>query len=83
MGERKVPSHYFAPDFDPSKVKRAPKRKAQQLIRFAIPISCQCLTCGEFLPFGRKTNAFKETVQGETYLGVKVFRCVFVFFSEV
>jgi len=39
-----------------------------------LPMSVRCLTCGEYLYKGKKFNAKKETVEGEEYLGVRIFR---------
>lgn len=75
MSERKVLNKYYPPDFDPSKI---PKRKAprndQQKVRLMAPFSMRCQTCGEYIYKGKKFNARKETVQGESYLTLKVFR---------
>lgn len=38
------------------------------------PYSMRCLSCGEYIYRGRKFNARKETVQGEDYYGIKIFR---------
>lgn len=38
------------------------------------PYSMRCLSCGEYIYKGRKFNARKETVQGESYYGIKIFR---------
>ncbi|CAO1618422.1 unnamed protein product [Parajaminaea phylloscopi] len=75
MSERKVLTKYYPPDFDPSKV---PRRKipkdTQQVVRLMAPYTMRCLSCGEFIYKGRKFNARKETVQGEDYYGIKIFR---------
>ncbi|UZJ54974.1 hypothetical protein CBS101457_004294 [Exobasidium rhododendri] len=75
MSERKVLNKYFPPDFDPSKV---PRRKIakdkQEVIRLMAPFSMRCNTCGEYIYAGKKFNGRKETVQGEDYYGIKIFR---------
>ena len=38
------------------------------------PFSMRCNTCGEYIYKGKKFNARKETVQGEDYYGIKIFR---------
>lgn len=75
MSERKVLNKYFPPDFDPSKIPRRkmPKDK-QQVIRLMAPFSMRCTTCGEYIYKGKKFNGRKETVQGEEYYGIKIFR---------
>ncbi|GAA6012803.1 hypothetical protein JCM8202_003453 [Rhodotorula sphaerocarpa] len=75
MAERKVLNKYFPPDFDPSKIPRRkiPKDK-QQPVRLMAPFSMRCTTCGEYIYKGKKFNARKETVQGEEYYGIKIFR---------
>ena len=38
-------------------------------------LSCRrCNTCGEYIYKGKKFNARKETVEGEDYYGIKIFR---------
>jgi hypothetical protein len=38
------------------------------------PFSMRCNTCGEYIYKGKKFNARKETVEGESYLNIKIFR---------
>jgi len=75
MGERKVLNKYFPPDFDPNLI---PKRKCfydeQVKVRVMLPMTVQCLTCGEYIYRGKKFNARKEKVQNEDYLGIMIFR---------
>lgn len=76
MSERKVLNKYIPPNFDPSKIPKGlggPKPK-QHTVRLMAPFSMRCNTCGEFIYKGRKFNARKETVEGEDYLGIKIFR---------
>ena len=83
MGERKVASKYFPPDFDPSKVPRKSKPGGsktqehalnQQKIRTMLPFTVRCSTCGTFLYAGSKFNARKEDVPADSYIGIKVYR---------
>jgi len=70
-----VLNKYYPPDFDPTLIPRARRPKNEQYkVRMMVPMSIRCLTCGEFIYKGKKFNARKETVQGEEYLGIKIFR---------
>ncbi|KAG1796785.1 DUF572-domain-containing protein [Suillus plorans] len=70
-----VLNKYFPPDFDPSLIprRRGPKN-SQQVVRLMAPFSMRCNTCGEYIYKGKKFNARKETVDGEDYYGIKIFR---------
>ncbi|THH05434.1 hypothetical protein EW146_g9903, partial [Bondarzewia mesenterica] len=75
MSERKVLNKYFPPDFDPALIPRRKQPKnAQQVVRLMAPFSMRCNTCGEYIYKGKKFNARKETVEGEDYYGIKIFR---------
>eukprot|EP00124_Ichthyophonus_hoferi_P004854 Ihof_evm1s594 gene=Ihof_evmTU1s594 len=75
MGERKVLNKYYPPDFDPAKIPRAHKPKNEQFkVRLMAPFNMRCVTCGVFIYKATKFNARKETVEGEEYLGIKIFR---------
>jgi len=75
MSERKVLNKYFPPDFDPELISRRKHPKnSQQVVRLMAPFSMRCNTCGEYIYKGKKFNARKETVDGEDYLGIKIFR---------
>lgn len=75
MSERKVLNKYYPPDFDPSKIpRRSGPKNSQQVVRLMAPFSMRCNTCGEYIYKGKKFNARKETVEGEDYYGIKIFR---------
>ncbi|EMD34489.1 hypothetical protein CERSUDRAFT_117336 [Gelatoporia subvermispora B] len=75
MSERKVLNKYFPPDFDPSLIpRRKLPKNSQQVVRLMAPFSMRCNTCGEYIYKGKKFNARKETVEGEDYYGIKIFR---------
>ncbi|KAI7860981.1 CWC16 protein [Circinella umbellata] len=75
MSERKVLNKYFPPNFDPSQIPRQKKPKDQQhKVRLMAPFSMRCESCGEYIYKGKKFNARKETVEGEIYLSIKIFR---------
>ncbi|RKP39396.1 CWC16 protein [Dimargaris cristalligena] len=75
MSERKVLNKYYPPDFDPALIPRAKRPKVQQhKVRLMAPYSMRCNTCGEFIAQKKKFNARKESVVGEMYLNIQVFR---------
>ncbi|KAG7452768.1 DUF572-domain-containing protein [Guyanagaster necrorhizus] len=75
MSERKVLNKYFPPDFDPDLIpRRKGSKNSQQVVRLMAPFSMRCNTCGEYIYKGKKFNARKETVDGEDYYGIKIFR---------
>lgn len=75
MSERKVLNKYYPPDFDPTNIPRMKLPKARQYtVRIMAPCNMKCNTCGDYIAKAKKFNARKETVQGEEYLGLKVFR---------
>lgn len=75
MSERKVLNKYYPPDFDPSKIPRMklPKNR-QYTVRLMAPFNMRCKTCGEYIYKGKKFNARKEDVEGEDYLGIRIYR---------
>ncbi|XP_015793501.1 coiled-coil domain-containing protein 94 [Tetranychus urticae] len=78
MSERKVLNKYYPPDFDPSKVPRLRHPKTRQYtVRIMVPFNMQCNTCGDYIAKAKKFNARKETIENESYLGLKVFRFYF------
>ncbi|ORX42500.1 DUF572-domain-containing protein [Piromyces finnis] len=75
MSERKVLNKYFPPDFDPSKIpKRVKKKNEQHKVRLMAPFSMHCVACGNWIAKSTKFNARKETVEGEMYLTIKIYR---------
>ncbi|CAG8462216.1 10850_t:CDS:2 [Ambispora gerdemannii] len=75
MSERKVLNKYFPPDFDPAAIPRRKQAKdAQHKVRLMTPYAMRCETCGEYIYKGKKFNARKETVEGESYYSIKIFR---------
>ncbi|ORY92163.1 hypothetical protein BCR43DRAFT_463241 [Syncephalastrum racemosum] len=75
MSERKVLNKYFPPNFDPSQIPRQKRPKdLQHKVRLMAPFSMRCESCGEYIYKGKKFNARKETVEGEQYLSIKIFR---------
>ncbi|KAL4003599.1 hypothetical protein ACH3XW_8265 [Acanthocheilonema viteae] len=76
--ERKVFQKYYPPDFDPSKIPRAKGQRNRQFVqRVMVPYNMQCDTCHEYIYKGKKFNMRRETADGETYLGLKIFRFYF------
>jgi len=76
--ERKVFQKYYPPDFDPSKIPKAKGQRNRQFIqRVMAPFNMQCNTCHEYVYKGKKFNMRRETAEGESYLGMKIFRFYF------
>ncbi|KAI9299258.1 DUF572-domain-containing protein, partial [Neoconidiobolus thromboides FSU 785] len=75
MSERKVLNKYYPPNFDPSIIPKVKKVKDRQhKVRLMAPFSMRCESCGEYIYKGKKFNARKETVKGETYYSILIFR---------
>lgn len=74
MAERKVLNKYYPPNFDPSKIPMGFVLGGGYKVRLMAPFSMRCNTCGEFIYKGTKFNARKETVRGEEYLGIEIYR---------
>nr|CAD7411588.1 unnamed protein product [Timema poppensis] len=75
MSERKVLNKYYPPDFDPSKIPRMKlPRNRQYTVRLMAPFNMRCVTCGEYIYKGKKFNARKEDVEGQDYLGIRIYR---------
>jgi hypothetical protein len=75
MAERKVLVKYYSPDFDPELIPRPKKMKnKQQQVNMMMPMSVTCMTCGTYLYRGTKFNSKKETVVGEDYCGLPIYR---------
>jgi len=75
MSERKVLNKYYPPDFDPTKLPKLKRERNRQfVIRIMAPFSMCCNTCGEYIYKGRKFNSRMETVENETYLGLRIYR---------
>lgn len=65
---------YYPPDFDPSLVPRAKKkRQNEDAVRFMLPMSVRCESCGEFMGTGLKFNA-RKSFTGDHYLGIQIYR---------
>ena len=77
MGERKVLNKYYPPDFDPTLIPRNRKPKDRKYtVNLMMPMTIQCSACGQFMYMGKKVNGMKEMVNGESYLGIAIHRCV-------
>lgn len=49
-------------------------RNRQYTVRLMAPFNMRCKTCGEYIYKGKKFNARKEDVEGDTYLGIRIYR---------
>jgi hypothetical protein len=49
-------------------------KNKQQTVNMMMPMSVTCKSCGQYIYRGTKFNSKKETVQGEDYLGILIFR---------
>ncbi|XP_039279679.1 splicing factor YJU2 isoform X2 [Nilaparvata lugens] len=49
-------------------------RNRQYTVRLMAPFNMRCQTCGEYIYKGKKFNARKEDVEGEDYLGIRIYR---------
>lgn len=84
MAERKVLNKYMDPNFNHEKLVKLKKPvEKQDNVRNMLPFSIRCDTCGNYLRIGTKINMRKETVVGENYLGIPIYRfymkCVFCY----
>ena len=86
MSDRKGQSKYYDPNFDYQELEKYTKqlKKTRQIktttqteVRMIIPMSLQCLVCNEYIYKGTKFNSKKETVEGEEYCGIKIYRFYF------
>jgi hypothetical protein len=74
---RQTPLHPRCPPLSlppppPSQVRSEDK---QMKVRMMLPMTVRCNVCGTFMYKGTKFNTRMEDVRGETYLGIKIFRC--------
>lgn len=77
MGERKVLNFYISPDFDASIIPKSKRDRTKPIeVRMMLPFSLRCNTCGEYMYAGKKFNSKSEIVQGEDYLGIRIFRFI-------
>ncbi|KAJ2884805.1 Pre-mRNA-splicing factor cwf16 [Coemansia aciculifera] len=75
MAERKVLNKYIPPDFDPAKIPRLRLGKSRQIkVRLMAPFSMRCETCGQWIGKGTKFNARKESVEGEKFHSIQIYR---------
>lgn len=49
-------------------------RNRQYTVRLMAPFNMRCKTCGEYIYKGKKFNARKEDVEGDDYLGIRIYR---------
>lgn len=74
MGERKVLNKYYPPDYDPRAIPRGKSKKNLRCeVRMMLPMTVQCIKCGEYMYRGKKYAARVEYLE-ENYLGIKKVR---------
>ncbi|KAJ2901104.1 Pre-mRNA-splicing factor cwf16 [Coemansia aciculifera] len=75
MAERKVINKYIPPDFDPAKIPRLRLGSNRQIkVRLMAPFSMRCETCGQWIGKGTKFNARKESIEGEKFHNIQIYR---------
>ncbi|PAA52448.1 hypothetical protein BOX15_Mlig032542g6 [Macrostomum lignano] len=80
MTERKVLNKYYPPDYDPSRIPKLPRDKNKSRnnktfsIRTMAPCNMRCASCGEYIYKARKFNSRMEIAEGETYMGLRIYR---------
>ena len=86
MSDRKGQSKWYDPNFDYHELEKYNKqlkktrqqtKSNQTEVRMIVPMSVQCLICNEYIYKGTKFNSKKETVEGEDYCGIKIYRFYF------
>eukprot|EP00767_Chilomastix_cuspidata_P001787 gnl/Chilomastix_cuspidata/1916.p1 GENE.gnl/Chilomastix_cuspidata/1916~~gnl/Chilomastix_cuspidata/1916.p1 ORF type:complete len:270 (+),score=69.35 gnl/Chilomastix_cuspidata/1916:31-810(+) len=76
MEEGERPKGYIPPE-GAVPIRRKTKkwrRWGQKSITLSLPMTLRCLSCNNFLYVNTKFNARKETVVGEDYLGIEIYR---------
>eukprot|EP00659_Diplonema_papillatum_P021573 gene21573-33190_t len=76
LGREAGETKYYPPNFDPALLPKPLSKKGPQQVRMMMPVGVQCLNCGEWIPENKKFASIKEKVEGETYLGLTIFRLI-------